>query len=147
VRIAYMARWPGLDRSVSGLECAYYRTNSRLPVTTPDGLLVLLDPSEVELGEIQEEQQQGGDGASTGASDNDHQQQPSEEDVRRRQQQKEKELKYNFYRGVPHRTRAVKVRSARISLMERYPEELVDEANDWVREEHRVWARGAGEFF
>jgi hypothetical protein len=32
-----------------------------------------------------------------------------------------------------------------ISLMERFPEELVDTENDWVREDHRELARSAGE--
>jgi hypothetical protein len=52
---------------------------------------------------------------------------------------------YKYYKGVAYRTRKVPCRKGRYSLMERFPEELVDERHDWVREEHRVMARGIGE--
>ncbi|KAL2130849.1 hypothetical protein VTI74DRAFT_5853 [Chaetomium olivicolor] len=121
VRAAFMARWPGLERKVSGLECAYYRTNLHLPETTDDGLLVLVDPEQQQQ---QQQQQQDGGGPDKGA---------------------EALPGYKYYKGVAYRTKQVKCRSARISLMERFPEELVDEGNEWVREEHRVLARDVAE--
>ncbi|AEO57672.1 hypothetical protein MYCTH_2304109 [Thermothelomyces thermophilus ATCC 42464] len=160
VRDAFMARWPALKRSVGSLQCAYYRTNLELPVVTPDGLLVLVDPEE-EAGELAQmtppaspgpispssssfclssfssssSSPSGGlvdEGAKGGSESGGSSGRPREW--------------YKLYRGVAYRTRMVKCRSARISLTERFPEELLDERNDWVREEHRVAASGAGEY-
>ncbi|EAQ90921.1 predicted protein [Chaetomium globosum CBS 148.51] len=154
---AYMARWPAIPRSVSGLECAYYRTNAHLPVVAPDGGLVLVDLAEIAGGE-------GGGGAggemltppgSPGAAgvvrsevggemagetmggDKDGAEEGEEGDAKREW--------YKMYRGVAYRTRQVKCSKARFPLMERFPEELVDERNDWVRPEHRAEARVLGE--
>jgi hypothetical protein len=51
---------------------------------------------------------------------------------------------YLEYKGVLCRTKMALCRDA-VSLMERFPEELVDTENVWVREFHRDLARGAGE--
>ncbi|KAK3302103.1 uncharacterized protein B0T15DRAFT_541965 [Chaetomium strumarium] len=146
VRAAFMARWPGLERSVSGLECAYYRTNLHLPATTGDGLLVLVDPSEI-LGEGHEQEGNNNDVVDGGGGDDEQQNEQGQQQQQQQQRKENKEpgMGYKFYRGAAYRTLAVKCRKARISLMERFPEELVDEANDWVREEHRVLARVAAE--
>jgi hypothetical protein len=165
VRAAYMARWPGLKRTVSGLECAYYRTNANIPAVAADGLAVLVDldvetedgvvgvtatgvagagvgvgvgvgvggsVSEVAMGGCQG-QGQGPYRGSSGA-ENDGEEKKIGGDAW-----------YKYYKGVAYRTRKVPCRKGRYSLMERFPEELVDERHDWVREEHRVMARGVGE--
>lgn len=174
VRAAYMARWPGLKRSVSGLECAYYRTNKYLPAVTPgDGLLVLVD--------VEEEEEERGQSTDAGLNGGGYHPTSSMPDVsgenpcrghgwgwqqQQQQQQQfgyeeggsvaedsegggekgEKHVWYKYYKGVAYRTRQVPCRRGRYSLMERFPEELVDEKNDWVREEHRVMARDIGEY-
>ncbi|KAH6636595.1 hypothetical protein F5144DRAFT_601326 [Chaetomium tenue] len=150
---------PAIPRSVSGLECAYYRTNAHLPVVAPDGGLVLVDLAEVagaggeggggvgevltppgspgltgvtgvvrsEVGGEMAGEMVGGDRDRDGAGEGE------EGDAKREW--------YKMYRGVAYRTRQVKCRKARFPLMERFPEELVDERNDWVRPEHRAEAR------
>ncbi|KAK4147021.1 uncharacterized protein C8A04DRAFT_25216 [Dichotomopilus funicola] len=139
VRQAYMARWPDIARSVGGLECAYYRANGRVPdvISTggdSTGELVLVEGGEreVDLGGCEV---RGGSGSD-------------EEDDREEgeggEEEEGKEV-YKVYKGVAYRTRGVKCRKARISLLERFPEELVDERNEWVRAEHRVVARDAAE--
>jgi len=50
LRDAYMARflehvW-GVRRTAGGMQCAYYRSNGRMPETTADGLLVLTDSTD-----------------------------------------------------------------------------------------------------
>ncbi|AEO69327.1 uncharacterized protein THITE_2119603 [Thermothielavioides terrestris NRRL 8126] len=154
VREAFMARWPAPDRSVSGLECAYYRTNGRLPATTPDGLLVLVDPEAEAAGMGREEKGFGGEGLGWAQRRKGVCERAGEGLVEEEEEEEEKNKgkeaagdggggagQYLYYRGVAYRTRAVKCRRAKISLMERFPEELVDERNDWVRHEHRVMAR------
>ncbi|KAL2164528.1 hypothetical protein VTH06DRAFT_3744 [Thermothelomyces fergusii] len=166
VRDAFMARWPVPARSVGGLQCAYYRTNLELPVVTPEGLLVLVDPGEEEeggeaAGELAQMTPPASPGAPTSPSPSHASlsssspppsaggvvvvegargggSEPGGSPGRPREW-------YKLYRGVAYRTRMVKCRSARISLTERFPEELLDERNDWVREEHRVAARDAAE--
>jgi len=174
VRRAYMARWPSIERTVSGLECSYYRTNGHLPETTSDGLLVLVAPEAAAAAAAAA----AGDGQltppatpdlversgrrATDASGGDHdaawwqregegrrtegrdQQRGSDEDDDDEGKKKKKDPGYMWYRGAAYRTKSIKCRKARISLLERFPEELLDEANDWVREEHRVLARGVG---
>jgi hypothetical protein len=124
VRAAFLARWPHLERTVGGLECIYYRTNAVLPATTPDGLLVLVDPT-VEAG--------AGAGVGAGAGEYGF--------------GDEGKVGYKYYRGVAYRTLQVKCRAGEISLMERFPEELVEEGNEWVRAEHRTGAMRLGELF
>ncbi|SPQ22403.1 3e0d3e0b-be38-426a-90b7-b03667cf095f [Thermothielavioides terrestris] len=158
VREAFMARWPAPDRSVSGLECAYYRTNGRLPATTPDGLLVLVDPEAEAAGMGREEKGFGGEGLGWAQRRKGVCERAGEGLVEEEEEEEEKNKgkeaagdggggagQYLYYRGVAYRTRAVKCRRAKISLMERFPEELVDERNDWVRHEHRVMARDIAE--
>ena len=120
VRAAFLARWPHLERTVGGLECIYYRTNAVLPATTPDGLLVLVDPA-VEAGV-------GARAGEYGFGD-------------------EGKVGYKYYRGVAYRTLQVKCRAGEIPLMERFPEELVEEGNEWVRAEHKTAAMRLGELF
>ncbi|KAK3944670.1 hypothetical protein QBC46DRAFT_157999 [Diplogelasinospora grovesii] len=116
----FPARVTGVVRTVGGLECAYYRTNLRLPatVTTAEGgehysLLIL--PS-----------RPGVDGSgSNGQTKQDNNERLSEK----------------AYRGVRYMTTETKCREARVSLMERWPEELVDEKNDWVLPQHREEAK------
>ncbi|KAK4247760.1 hypothetical protein C7999DRAFT_14242 [Corynascus novoguineensis] len=181
VRRAYMARWPALRRSVSGLQCAYYRTNLELPVVTADGLLVLIDPESDPDLDLASSQNPAGEAApvsntfcptteptppgspelvssspsscysisssstfgvmqaATASEGEEGGSTVLDNAVRPREW-------YKFYRGVAYRTRRVKCRSARISLTERFPEELLDEKNDWVREEHRAAARDVGEY-
>lgn len=137
-----MARWPDIARSVGGLECAYYRANGRVPDVVfsgnrnPGGELVLVEGGEREEDVVGDEVK-GGSGSSDG-----------EDEKGREEGEDEGEGKevYKVYKGVAYRTRGVKCRKARISLLERFPEELVDERNEWVRAEHRVAARDAGEF-
>lgn len=132
VRTAYMARWPGTVRTVSGLECSYYRTNLRLPATTSDGLLLLVDPSAVSA--AGGEGMEGGGVVTPPGLEGEEGEVDGEEGV------------VLSYRGVAYRTKRIKCRKARVSLVERFPEELVDGGNEWVRGEHRVMARAAGEF-
>ncbi|KAL2201324.1 hypothetical protein P885DRAFT_26663 [Corynascus similis CBS 632.67] len=181
VRRAYMARWPALRRSVSGLQCAYYRTNLELPVVTADGLLVFIDPESDPDLDLASSQNPAGEAApvsntycpttettppgspelvssspsscysvsssstfgvvpaATASEGEEGGSTVLDNAVRPREW-------YKFYRGVAYRTRMVKCRSARISLTERFPEELLDERNDWVREEHRAAARDMGEY-
>ncbi|KAK3906331.1 hypothetical protein C8A05DRAFT_11911 [Staphylotrichum tortipilum] len=156
VRRAYMARWPSIERTVSGLECSYYRTNGHLPETTPDGLLVLVAP---EAAAAAAAAAAAGDGQLTppatpdlverregGRTAGRDQSRGSDDDEDEEGKKKKKDPGYMWYRGAAYRTKSIKCRKARISLLERFPEELVDEANDWVREEHRVLARGVGEW-
>ncbi|KAK3296009.1 uncharacterized protein B0H64DRAFT_374156 [Chaetomium fimeti] len=146
---AYMARWPSIPRSVSGLECAYYRTNAHLPVVGPDGLLVLVDPAVDGAVDGHSHQVVGGDMPTPPGSPGVVSPSSSfgvggevvgEEVVVDEEGEKKREW-YKMYRGVAYRTRQVKCRKARFPLMERFPEELVDERNDWVRPEHRAEAR------
>ena len=130
VRAAFLARWPHLERTVGGLECIYYRTNAVLPATTPDGLLVLVDPA-VEAGVG------AGAGVGVGASAG-----PGEYGFG-----DEGKVGYKYYRGVAYRTLQVKCRAGEIPLMERFPEELVEEGNEWVKAEHRTAAMRLGELF
>lgn len=154
VRAAYMARWPALKRSASGFECAYYRTNANIPAVTGDGLAVLVDLDVGGVGEGAEGGVEGGGAGGAGGGGGDVWQQQQQgggvneggdagvvvagdrEDVKKA---------YKYYKGVAYRTRRVPCRKGLYSLMERFPEELVDERHDWVREEHRVLARGVGE--
>ncbi|KAG7290527.1 hypothetical protein NEMBOFW57_000530 [Staphylotrichum longicolle] len=145
VRALYMARWPAIDRTVGGLECAYYRTNLRMPVTTAGGDLLLVDP-EAEQQQQQHHHAHGGAAmtppatpelgptAAAGDADEDGGGAAAK-----------KQVWYLHYKGVAYRTKMVKCRKAKVALMERFPEELLDGANEWVREEHRVMARGAAE--
>ncbi|EGS20551.1 uncharacterized protein CTHT_0023840 [Thermochaetoides thermophila DSM 1495] len=133
IRTAFLARWPDRERTVGGLECIYYRTNWHVPVTTADGLLVLVDPAEEGLlGPTSEDsrvQGEGGDGkgedeeAGVGSGQNYHNSQMGGSST----------VGYKYYRGVAYRTMHVPVRQGEVPLMERFPEELVDEANDWLR--------------
>jgi len=117
-----------------------------VPVTTADGLLVLVDPAEEGLlGPTSEDsrvQEEGGDGkgedeeAGVGSRQNYHNSQMGGSST----------VKYKYYRGVAYRTMHVPVRQGEVPLMERFPEELVDEANDWVRMEHRIAAKELGKF-
>ncbi|KXX79480.1 hypothetical protein MMYC01_203731 [Madurella mycetomatis] len=131
LHMAYMARWPDLRREVGGLECAYYRTNLHMPATTGDGLLILPDLDHLGAGgtEIRDMVEEG-----TVPGHHLH----TEDEAAGEQ-------KWRGYRGVPHLTKEVKCRVARVSLMERFPEELVEEGYDWVRAEHRALARGFAE--
>ncbi|KAK3692938.1 hypothetical protein B0T22DRAFT_504146 [Podospora appendiculata] len=101
VAARYMARFPkhmyGAERSVGGLNCSYYRTNSKIPAITKDGLMIFdnLDPR----------------------------------------------TDKHSYKGVKYKVKHVQCRTAEVSLLERFPEELVDERNDWVLPEHREMAR------
>ncbi|KAH6624932.1 hypothetical protein B0J18DRAFT_466115 [Chaetomium sp. MPI-SDFR-AT-0129] len=138
VRQAYMARWPDIARSVGGLECAYYRANGRVPDVVfgkgdSGGELVLVEGGEreVDLGGCEV---RGGSGSGS----------EEEEEDCEGEGEEGKEV-YKVYKGVAYRTRGVKCRKARISLLERFPEELVDERNEWVRAEHRVVARDTAE--
>jgi hypothetical protein len=106
-----MARWPGTARNISELRTVYSHTNRRIPVTTADGELELVDPK------VEEHQHYDG----------------------------KKKQGYLEYKGVVCRAKMVLCRDAGVSLMERFPEELVDTENDWVREDHRELARSAGE--
>ncbi|KAK4137352.1 hypothetical protein BT67DRAFT_431676 [Trichocladium antarcticum] len=125
VRAAFIARWPHLERTVGGLECIYYRTNAHLPATTPDGLLVLVDPA-AESGAGH-----GGGGGGGGEGGEDIMCGAPEEG----------KADYKYYRGVAYRTVQVKCREGETPLLERFPEELVEERNEWVRAEHRTAAR------
>ncbi|KAK3333104.1 hypothetical protein B0T19DRAFT_116807 [Cercophora scortea] len=101
VAARYMERFPkhlyGAERSVGGLNCSYYRTNSKIPATTKDGLMIFdnLDPR----------------------------------------------TDKHSYKGVKYKVKHVQCRTGEVSLFERFPEELVDEKNDWVLPEHREMAR------
>lgn len=155
---AYMARWPDLRREVGGLECAYYRTNLHMPATTEDGLLILpdLDHPGADGAEIREALE--GDAApehhlhtedeAAGDEGEDYTMLGNDSHANGRTDGGPLEKKkWRRYRGVPHLTKEVKCRVARVSLMERFPEELIEESYDWVRVEHRVLARGFGESF
>jgi hypothetical protein len=50
------------------------------------------------------------------------------------------------YRKVLYHTHSVTGKSARISLMKRFPEEVADENNGWVIQEHRELAKEPGMF-
>ncbi|KAK0722731.1 hypothetical protein B0T26DRAFT_230367 [Lasiosphaeria miniovina] len=41
------------------------------------------------------------------------------------------------YRGVPYKAKEIKCRSALVSMLQRFPEELVDPRNDYILPEHR----------
>lgn len=41
------------------------------------------------------------------------------------------------YRGVPYKVKQIKCRSALVSMLQRFPEELVDPRNDYILPEHR----------
>ncbi|KAK4123744.1 hypothetical protein N657DRAFT_663894 [Parathielavia appendiculata] len=134
VQATYMARWSGLNCTVSGIEC-YYRANDWVPATTPEGLISLVDP-EPRDGAVEEEEEEEEvvDGGET------------EESEEEREKAKTKRPPWcKLYRDAYYRTRQVKCRQEEVSLMEQFPKELMDERNDWVREEHRVLARGFAE--
>jgi hypothetical protein len=156
VRAAHMARFPGLNRTVSGLECAYYRLNGAVPATTPDGLLLLFDPEVDTEHEQSDGDHQHGDGAEWGPQGQLHgveeltppgtpEMEKGSSGEETEDDEGKKKVWYKYYRGAAYRTRQIKCRKAEVSLMERFPEELVDEKNDWVREDHRALARGIGE--
>lgn len=167
VRAAYMRRWPGLKRTTGAVQCEYYRTNAKVPAVTPDGLLMLVDPeteaesTRVPVGLPSSAAAQGS--SSPGSSEGSNGWWSGEEDNKvmgddesdgdgsaakdAAARNKDKDAWYKVYKGVAFRTRWVPCRQAKFSLMERFPEELVDEKNDWVREEHRIAARDIGKFF
>jgi hypothetical protein len=153
-----MARWPDLQRTVSGLQCAFYRTNLHVPFARADGLLELVTPEEEAAWQEKEQEQErrrlslgggssGGGGELMAGGGGEGQEEDGSDNNGSGGKKKEEVVKpFGYYKGALYRTAAVKVRTARVPLMHRFPEELVDPKHDWVREEHRVMARGIGMF-
>ncbi|GAB1320561.1 hypothetical protein MFIFM68171_10771 [Madurella fahalii] len=150
----YMTRWPDLRREVGGLECAYYRTNLHMPATTDDGLLILPDldrpgVDDIDVREAGSESIVPEHHPYTDGEVEERDYTMPGNDLHTKEEnggeaQENKKQKWRRYRGVPHLTKEVKCRVARVSLMERFPEELMEERYDWVRPEHRVLAREFG---
>ncbi|KAL1844059.1 hypothetical protein VTJ49DRAFT_5810 [Mycothermus thermophilus] len=149
VRAAYMRRWPGLKRTTGAVQCEYYRTNAKVPAVTSDGLLMLVDPeteaenTRVPVGLPSAGSSDAAAGGWWANSEEDKAMMDESDDGK--EAKKDKDAWYKVYKGAAFRTRWVPCRQAKFSLMERFPEELVDEKNDWVREEHRLAARDIAE--
>lgn len=113
------------QRTEGGVQCIFYRTNGNIPEQTPDKLLVLRDDyREVE--------------------DMDYD--LCEEEAEDETELKEKHSPYSIhgFGNVPtveYKTSHIKVRERGVTLLERFPEVVADEENEWVKPEHREVAR------
>lgn len=119
------------ERTEGGVQCMFYRTNGSIPQQTEDKLLVLRYDYD-EVGDM--------DGG------NSEQGEEEEDD--------EVKYKHSTYKvhglgSVPVvelKKAEIKVRERDVSLLERFPEVLADETNEWVKPEHREMARELGEY-
>ncbi|KAK0711120.1 hypothetical protein B0H67DRAFT_275248 [Lasiosphaeris hirsuta] len=149
VQIEFVQWYPeGPQRSITGLNCGYYRANKKIPVLTADGLLVLADPSSSlpPLGVVITEKDCGERKDKNVCNDwwsDDEWIILGKLDEKKDEKDEHEKEKYFWwdYRGVRYLAVEIQVRTKKSKLRDAFPEDLVDERNKWVQPEHREETR------